>query len=229
MTRLVLYTRVSTQEQGTSRNGLEAQLEAMQRFAQAGGHEVVAHYEEVASGGLGMDRRPVLRAAREHAQRAGATLLVAKLDRLSRSVEFIAWLMNTGTPFTTVEDGLSCSAFQLHIKAALAEQERKLIGERTKAALGALKARGVPLGIASHADPSVSGVKARAAAAASVSREADSFASHVAPMLRRMRGAGMPLAAIAQELNTQGIKTARGGVWHASTVCNIFKRLDRMA
>jgi DNA invertase Pin-like site-specific DNA recombinase len=225
--QVILYRRVSTAEQGDSRNGLEAQALTLHRFAQVGGHEIVSDAEEVASGKLGLDRRPVLRAAFDQARRGHALVLVSKLDRLSRSVEFVAALMNSGARFGTVEDGLEVQPFQLHLKAMLAEHERKTIGERTKAALGALRARGVPVGIPAHADPS-SGARARAAAALAIRGEADSFALHVAPVLLRMRASGMTCAAMAAELNTQGNRTARGGNWHASTVCTVLGRLGRM-
>jgi DNA invertase Pin-like site-specific DNA recombinase len=222
--KLVMYRRVSTAEQGDSRNGLEAQGSTLHRFATAGGHTVTADLEEVASGKLGLDRRPVLRHALDLARRGGAVVLVSKLDRLSRSVEFVAGLMNTGAPFATVEDGLEVQPFQLHLKAMLAEHERRSIGERTKAALGALRARGVAVGIPAHADPS-SGPRARALAALAVKREADSFALHLAPVLLRMKASGMTLGAMADELNTQGNRTARGGKWHASTVCTMLARI----
>lgn len=222
--KVVLYRRVSTAEQGDSRNGLEAQLSALSRFAQLGGHEVMGDFEEVASGKLGLDRRPMLRASFDLAKRETGLVLVSKLDRLSRSVEFVAGLMNTGARFATVEDGLDVPPFQLHLKAMLAEHERRTIGERTRAALVALRARGVSVGIPAHADPT-SGVIARAKAASVVRSEADSFAMHVSPVLLRMKRSGMTMQQIAGELNTQGNRTARGGKWHASTVCDILRRL----
>lgn len=225
--KAILYRRVSTAEQGDSRNGLEAQAQALHRFAQASGLEVVGDWEEVASGKLGLDRRPLLRSAFDQARRAGGVVLVAKLDRLSRSVEFVAGLMNSGARFATVEDGLEVQPFQLHLKAMLAEHERRTIGERTKAALGALRARGVAVGIPAHADP-LSGARARALAAQAVKADADGFARHVAPVVLRMKGAGMTMQQMADELNTQGNRTARGGKWHASTVCALLARLRGM-
>ena len=226
--RFILYTRVSTQEQGDSRNGLEAQLSALRRFLQSCQGEEVGHVEEVASGGYGLDRRPGLRQALAQARQARAVLLVSKLDRLSRSVEFVAALMNQGASFATVEDGLEVQPFQLHLKAMLAEHERRTIGERTRAALKALQARGQALGIASHKAPEVSGPKARAAASVAIKREADGFALHLAPVVLRMRSAGMTCAQMAAELNTQGNRTARGGQWHASTVHGVLKRLQAL-
>lgn len=224
--KFVFYTRVSTREQGDTRNGLEAQLDKLQRFALTEGADVVAHHTDVMSGALGLEHRSGLRAALADTRRhKGAVLLVAKLDRLSRSVEFIARLMNEGARFASVEDGLDCQPFMLHLKAMIAEQERRLISERTKAALEAKKARGEALGIHTHKKPLETGDKARAAASVAVKAGADSFALHVAPVVLRMRRSGMTVAAIADELNAQGNRTARGGQWHGSTVNNVLKRL----
>lgn len=225
--RVILYRRVSTAEQGDSRNGLEAQALVLHRFAQAGGHEVVADLEEVASGKHDLDRRPVLKRALALARRERGLVLVSKLDRLSRSVRFVAAMMDSGTPFATVEDGLDVAPFQLHLKAMLAEHERRSIGERTRAALGVLRSRGVAVGIPAHSDPG-SGERARALAAKAVRAEADGFALHVRPVLMRMRASGMTLAQMAEELNAQGNRTARGGRWYPSTLCGLFKRLDRL-
>lgn len=222
----ILYTRVSTAEQGTQRNGLEAQLATLQAFCSREGIHPLAHFEEVASGGLDLQDRPVLAQALEQAKRRRAILLVSKLDRLSRSVAFISELMrdHRAARFATAEDGLEVDPFMLHLKASFAEKERRMIGERTRAALGALKAKGQPLGAHAHADPSAV-VRAGAKAGAVHSARAQAFASHVGPMLSRLSGSGMGYAAIAGELNKLGISTARGGRWHASTVCNTLKRL----
>lgn len=224
----VLYSRVSTAEQGDSRNGLEAQQASMRGFVERLGGTVLACVEEVVSGTVEPSARPVLTSAAELARRHGASLLVARLDRLSRSVEHIARLMNSGAPFYTVEDGLQAGPLQLHIKAAFAEQERRLISERTKAGLQAAKARGVVLGIGAHKNPSLSGPKARAAAGAAVRAGADSFALQVAPTVQRLRAHGFGLAQVAAELNTLGVQTARGGRWDAPAVCRVLKRLDSL-
>jgi DNA invertase Pin-like site-specific DNA recombinase len=221
----VLYRRVSTQEQGQSRNGLEGQLAALQAFCAAEGIEVAGDYVEVASGKHGPEGRPLLRQALDAARRTGALLLVSKLDRLSRSVEFVSTLMNNGPRFATVEDGLGVDPFMLHLKASLAEKERAMIGERTKAALAALKARGVVLGWASHKEPSVSRSKALCRGARSNMRSADAFASSVAPTIMSLQASGRTLAEVADELNKLGVRTARGGKWYASTVCNLLQRV----
>lgn len=222
---LVFYTRVSTEEQGNSRNGLEAQLEALRGFTAREGGVCLAHYEEVISGAASMDDRPMLRRALAHARQTKATLLVAKLDRLSRSVAFISQLMNESTRFATVEDGLEAPPLMLHMKAVIAEHERRLISERTKAALQAKRARGEPLGVHTHKAPTdLAGARAKAVSV--LKGQAYTFALHISPVIKRMQGAGMTYAQIADELNAQGNPTARGGKWYASTVCNLLKRLD---
>ncbi len=224
--RLIGYTRVSTQEQGDSRNGLDAQEHAIRAFAATSGHEVRGMYIEVASGKLGLSQRPTLGAAIEDAKRQGAILVVSKLDRLSRSVEFVSTMMNTKARFATVEDGLDCDEMMLHLKAVFAERERKMISERTRAGLAAAKARGVVMGWQSHANPIVSRSIAACRSARTSIRSADAFASTVAPTIRDLQAAGNTLQQVADKLNAMGTPTARGGVWHASSVCNLLKRLD---
>lgn len=221
------YRRVSTQEQGDSRNGLDAQAEAMRRFCEQGGHSLCLMCEDVASGRIHPDFRPGLVEALGHVRRLkGSALLVAKLDRLSRDVEVIAGLMNRA-PFYTVEDGLQADRLTLHVKATIAEQERRMIGERTKAALGALKARGVKLGMHAHRDPS-SGERARAASTVAVKANADAYARTVAPVLLGLRRGGLTMAQIAEELNRLQVATPRGKQWYASGVCNVLARIAKM-
>src|SRR3954454_9208148 len=144
----VAYIRVSTARQGRSGLGLEAQQAAIQRFCEAEGFEVVAERIEVETGkgADALDRRPELAAALAEAKRRKCPVLVAKLDRLSRDVAFIAGLMAQRVPFIVAELGPDADPFMLHIYAALAEKERRLISARTKAALQAAKARGQCLG-----------------------------------------------------------------------------------
>lgn len=154
MSSLVAYYRVSTQKQGKSGLGLEAQRAAVVAFAKAEGLEVVAEYTEVETG-KGSDalgRRPQLAAALKHAKQLKASVCVAKLDRLSRDVGFIAGLMSKQVPFIVASLGKDVDSFVLHIYAALAEQERKMISQRTKAGLQAAKERGVKLGRQEIAD-----------------------------------------------------------------------------
>jgi DNA invertase Pin-like site-specific DNA recombinase len=146
MRQAVGYVRVSREKQGRSGLGLEAQQAALQRFAQTEGFEIVELFVEVESGKHDADKRPVLAKALTRAKRDRAPILVAKLDRLSRDVHYISGLMKHNVPFIVAEFGVDTDPFMLHIYAALAEKERRLISERTRYALQAAKARGVSLG-----------------------------------------------------------------------------------
>src|SRR3954469_15834698 len=142
------YIRVSTARQGRSGLGLEAQREAIARFCETEGYTLAAEYIEVESGkgSDALERRPKLAAAIKAAKKIRGPVVVAKLDRLSRDVNFISGLMTHKVPFITVELGADTDPFLLHLFAALAERERRVIGERTRVALAAAKARGVKLG-----------------------------------------------------------------------------------
>jgi DNA invertase Pin-like site-specific DNA recombinase len=140
------YIRVSTAKQGKSGLGLEAQQEALQRFAEAEGYRFAQTFTEVESGKHGEDHRPALAEALDRARKERAPIIVAKLDRLSRDVHYISGLMKHRVPFIVTELGADTDPFLLHLYAALAEKERKLISERTKAAMKAAKARGVRIG-----------------------------------------------------------------------------------
>jgi DNA invertase Pin-like site-specific DNA recombinase len=149
MKTAVAYTRVSTREQGRSGLGLEAQRAAILAFAEREQITLTGWFSEVESAKRVSDtlaERPQLRAALEASQAAGATVLVSKLDRLSRDVHFISGLMAHRVPFLVAELGPDVDPFMLHLFAALAEKERAMISQRTRAALAALKARGVALG-----------------------------------------------------------------------------------
>ena len=220
---LVAYYRVSTREQGRSGLGLDAQRGAIARFAEAEGFEVAAEFTEVETGkgADALDRRPQLAAALAAARRNGKAcpIAVAKLDRLSRDVHFISGLMAHKTPFLVADLGPDVEPFLLHLYAALAEKERVVISQRTKAALTAAKARGQVLGNPRLAD-------ARAVAHAALKAEADAHAAIVAPAIREAQVAGAKsLRQIAAALNGRGIATARGGKWEAATVRNILRRL----
>src|SRR6516164_5004424 len=142
----IAYIRVSTQRQGKSGLGLEAQQALVKRFIDQEGFEIVQTFTEVQSGKDDDDRRPQLKAALEAARKAKAPIVVAKLDRLSRDVHFISGLMRHKVPFIVSDLGLDTDPFLLHLYAALAEKERRLISERTKAGLAAARKRGVKLG-----------------------------------------------------------------------------------
>src|SRR5919112_1772471 len=148
MDRAVAYLRVSTQRQQRSGLGIEAQRAAIERFAAAEGLTIISEYTEAETGkgADALDRRPQLAAALAAARAAKCPVLVAKLDRLSRGVAFISGLMAQRVPFVVAELGADADPFMLHLYAALAEKERRLISERTKAALGVRRAQGVKLG-----------------------------------------------------------------------------------
>src|SRR5271155_4132397 len=148
MRQIISYIRVSTGKQGRSGLGIEAQREAIARFAEAEGCEVLAEVVEVETGkgADALDRRPKLAEALAKARKSKAAVVVAKLCRLSRDVAFISGLMAQRAPFIVAELGADADPFMLHIHAALAEKERHLISDRTRAALAAKKAQGVRLG-----------------------------------------------------------------------------------
>lgn len=227
--QFVSYLRVSTEKQGRSGLGLEAQREAIAGFAVAEGWQQIAEHVEVetGSGADALERRPALATALREGKLAGVPVVVAKLDRLSRDVAFIAGLMAKGVPFIVTELGADTDPFVLHLFAALAEKERKLISTRTKAALAAAKVRRAkanlkPLGGSRGAPPpdSRAGVVAHRL-------KADEFAARLAPTLRRMRDAEMSLGAMARALTEKGIVTPRGGAWTATAVRNVLARLAK--
>ncbi|UOA08119.1 recombinase family protein [Methylobacter sp. S3L5C] len=220
--KAIIYTRVSTAEQGKSGLGLKAQLDSVTEFCQAENIEVVAHYEETETGkgSNALDKRPQLAEALKHAKKIGAHLVVAKLDRLSRNVAFISSLMETKVPFIVAQLGKDADPFMMHLYAALSEKERNLISERTKAALAIIKKdpTRLPLGNRTNLD------EAREKSNATNRHEASTFAKTVIDTIQQCRNQGDSLPAIAAKLNSMGVKTRRGGKWYASTVTNILKR-----
>jgi DNA invertase Pin-like site-specific DNA recombinase len=220
MTSAVAYYRVSTARQGKSGLGIEAQKAAVLRFAEAEGIEVISEHIEVETGkgSDALDRRPELAAALAQARKARCPVLVAKLDRLSRDVHFVSGLMAHRVPFVVAELGADADPFMLHLYAALAEKERALISQRTKAALAAKKAQGVKLGGPQIKEAAKLGSMANRAAA-------DQHAANVLPIVREIQKSGATtLRDIAAALNARGIATARGGGWHSTTVRNLLLR-----
>lgn len=209
----VAYFRVSTDRQGRSGLGLEAQRSTVTGYA-AGRGEILGEFTEIESGRK-VDR-PQLQAALELAARHRATLIIARLDRLARNVAFIANLMDSRVDFIAC-DMPEANRLTLHILAAVAEHEREMISLRTKAALAAAKARGIRLG-------NPDGQTARKAATARLIAKADQFAVTVLPMVTGLALQGLSLREIAQRLNDRGIKTSRGKVWQATTVRNLLMR-----
>lgn len=220
MQRFVVYTRVSTKKQGDSGLGLDAQQRDIQIFLDSYSEvpwEVIARFQDVESGTR--SDRPEIAKAIALAKSEGATLLVAKLDRLSRSVAFIAALLEDKQLNFRVASMPYADKFQLHIYAALAEQERDFISKRTKAALTEAKARGVKLGGYRE------GHKAHHKA---ISAAADKAAERVGQTILSRRSAGATYQSIADELNALGVETSRGGQWYATTVRNYAQRLERL-
>lgn len=215
MKKYVTYRRVSTAEQGKSGLGLEAQARDIELYLSTYSetpYEVTGEFVDVVSGTD--NERPELAKAIAQAKATGAELLVAKLDRLSRRVSFIATLMEEKRLTLRVADLPNADGFQLHIYASLAEQERKFISLRTKAALAAsTKKLG---GLRDKTGQRNAVVKANA------KRRADSVAGLILPL----REAGRTLRDIAAELDKAGVKTARGGTWQASQVKRVLERLS---
>jgi DNA invertase Pin-like site-specific DNA recombinase len=218
----IAYYRVSTARQGRSGLGIEAQRDAVARFAAAEEFDIIGEFIEVETGkgADALDRRPQLAAALATGRAKRCPVIVAKLDRLSRDVAFVAGLMAEKVPFIVAELGRDADPFMLHLYAALAEKERRLISERTKAALSARRAQGKTLGNRSNAR------QAAAKGHRSLSDEADTFASNVMPVIDSLRAAGIAdLRGLASALNSRGIRTARGGRWHVSNVKNVIDRV----
>lgn len=219
--QIVAYYRVSTSAQEKSGLGLDAQRDAVTRFAAAEGLEIVGEHVEVETGkGVdALDRRPVLREALAQAKRAKAAVVVAKLDRLSRDVAFVSGLMAQRVPFIVAELGRDADSFMLHIYAALAERERALIAERTRLALAQKRAQGFRLGNPTNLpEAGRKGVQRQQEAA-------NAHAANVLPVVRQLQAAGITTTrTIAATLNERGIRTARGGDWHRSTISNLLAR-----
>ncbi|API61058.1 resolvase [Tardibacter chloracetimidivorans] len=211
----VSYLRVSTERQGASGLGIDAQRSAIRRYVELCGGEIAAELVEVESGKR--SDRPVLEEAISLCRRKKATLLVAKLDRLSRTVSFMSRLIETGVDFVAV-DNPHANKLMIHVLSAFAEHERDLIGERTRVALAAAKSRGARLG-----NPDIAA--ARAQARLSIQSAADDFCANVGPLILQIRGSGIhSLQGIADALAARGIRTARGGAWHPATVRNVERR-----
>lgn len=224
MEQAIAYLRVSTQRQHRSGLGIEAQRAAIERFAAAESFKIAAEFieAETGKGSDALDRRPQLAAALAAAKAAKSSVVVAKLDRLSRDVAFVAGLMAQRVPFIVAELGRDADPFMLHLYAALAEKERRLISERTKAALAAKKASGAVLG--NPRNLAEAGSSGRAA----LIQSADTFAQQLAPIVEAIRLEGATtLRAMAEALNRRGIKSARGGMWYPSAVSNLFSRSEQ--
>jgi DNA invertase Pin-like site-specific DNA recombinase len=229
MADIIAYYRVSTKKQGDSGLGLDGQRAAVDTYATQTGAKIKASYIEVESGKLA--DRPELAKALGHARRSKATLVVAKLDRLARDVEFLAKVMNSAVDFVAC-DNPAANRLTLHILAAVAEAEAKAISDRTRAALQAAKVRGTLLGSArpghwdGREDRRLAGLeKARKVAIWVRQQKAAEVYADLVPRMTELRRNGATLQAIANELNVEGHTTRRGKPWNQMQVSRI---LDRM-
>ncbi len=217
------YERVSTARQGQSGLGLEAQQKVIEDFAASRGAEVLARFTEVESGRKA--DRPELLKALHLAKVTGATLVIAKLDRLSRNAAFLLALRDSGVRFVA-DDMPEANDLTVGIMALVAHAEREAISRRTKEALAVAKALGVKLGNPNGAAALKRAGKGGAALRAAVSANAAAFAADLAPVIEDVRAQGhTSLRAIAVELTARGIRTRRGGEWNVGNVTGLLNRL----
>ncbi|MFY0635264.1 MAG: recombinase family protein [Vannielia sp.] len=221
--KFVAYERVSTARQGRSGLGLEAQRKAIDEFAASRHAQVIARFTEVESGKL--NDRPELDQALTLARLTGTTLVIAKLDRLSRNAAFLLTLRDSGVRFLAV-DMPEANDLTVGIMSLVAQQEREAISRRTREALAAAKARGVKLGNPNGAAALRLAGEGGVALRATVTHNADEFAAGLADVVAQIRAEGhVSLRAIAAELNGRGVLTRRGGRWQASNVRGLLRRL----
>ena len=216
VTKHVPYYRVSTDRQGRSGLGLEAQQTAVNAYLAGVAGEFLAEFTEIESGKKA--DRPELQAAIDVCRKQQARLVIAKLDRLARNVHFVSGLMESGVDFVAA-DMPYANRLTIHIMAAVAEGERERISRRTKEALAAAKKRGKQRG---NPRPAESLTKGRATIAAALAEHRD----QVRPLVEQLRAQGFSLRAIARELNRRDIPPARGRRWEASTVRNVLNSLS---
>lgn len=216
--RFVAYYRVSTEKQGRSGLGLDAQRRAVEAYLNGGSWKLVDEFTEIESGKRA--ERPKLAEAIRSAKKHKATLVIAKLDRLSRNVAFIANLMEAGVDFVAV-DMPHANKLTIHILSAVAEHEREMISQRTRAALSSAKSRGVVLGNRTNLEV------AQARSRASRTGQADQFAANVLPVILQIKAAGIgSLSGIASALNARGLRTPRGGEWQPVQVKRVLERYE---
>ncbi|KAB1441370.1 recombinase family protein [Pseudodesulfovibrio senegalensis] len=220
--RFISYLRVSTGKQARSGLGLEAQQAAVRDYLNGGDYELLEEYVEVESGKR--DDRPKLKKALKHCKVTGATLIIAKLDRLSRNARFLLELQESRVQFICA-DMPEANDMTIQIMAVMAQHERKMISQRTKAALAAAKARGVKLGnphgaayIKDHGN---------AEAVEQIKRDAQDRAEDLRDVVEDIQNCGTTsVRGIAAELTARGIRTARGGKWHPTSVARLLKRIQ---
>lgn len=225
--KFVVYLRVSTQRQGASGLGLEAQRQAVQAHVANVGGRIVGEFVEVESGTD--DDRPELAKALSVASRSKAFILVAKCDRLARDVALVSAVMK-GSMGLVDASNPTASTLELHLRACIAEEEARLVSARTSAALQVAKARGAKLGSArpghwkGREHLRLAGLaKARAKLAESQEKNTKALRAEVLPIIRELVQQGWSFRAVAAHLNTKGIASTRGGTWSASTVIRMLK------
>jgi len=217
--KFVTYYRVSTAQQGKSGLGLEAQRAGVGAFLNGGQWEVVGEFEEVETGkgSNALDKRPQLRAALAACKKQGATLLIAKLDRLARNVHFVTGLLESGVEFVAA-DMPHANKVMIQMYAVMSEWERDQISARTKAALAAAKARGVVLGAAGAANLK-GNIEERQAVA-------DRFAEGIRPIIEGMKAKGLSQRQMVVALNDAGLPAPKGGQWVLSQLQRIINRIN---
>src|SRR6185312_473826 len=213
--RFIAYYRVSTQQQGRSGLGLEAQREAVGAYLNGGAWQLVAEFTEVETGkgSNALDRRPQLRAALEACRKHKATLLIAKLDRLARNAHFITGLIESGTDFVAA-DMPNANKVMLQMHAVMSEWERDQISARTRAALAQAKARGVVLGAA--------GARNLARHRETRTRDAQAFVERLRGVFEGFELRGLSQRQMVADLNALGIKTPRGAMWRLKQVQRVL-------
>jgi DNA invertase Pin-like site-specific DNA recombinase len=222
--KIIAYLRVSTAKQGQSGLGLEAQQAAIEGYSRLVGIPVEQTFTEIESGKL--NNRPELDKALHHAKVTGATLVIAKLDRLSRNANFLLTLMDSGVSFIAA-DMQGANNFTIGVMALVAQQEREAIATRTKDALRAAKERGTKLGNPNGAAALRRAAKGNTASLMSIKGKAEQYAKDLGNIIEKLQGEGVTsLGGIAKELRAQGIKTPRGGEWHKTSVKNLLGRLE---
>ena len=215
-TRYIAYYRVSTARQGAGGLGIASQQAAVTAFLNGRDHDLVESFVEVESGRN--SERPRLGEALALARKQKAILVIAKLDRLARSVSFIANLMDSNVEFVAC-DLPAANRLTLHIMAAVGEAEARMISERTKAALQAAKARGVRLGNPTNLP------EAQAAGHRTMIEDADNHAAKVVGTIREIvRGGVYSVHKIADKMNERGVPTRRGGAWSGTSILNTIRR-----
>jgi DNA invertase Pin-like site-specific DNA recombinase len=218
--KFISYLRVSTDKQGRSGLGLEAQREAVAQYLNGGSWKLLGEFVEIETGKR--DDRPVLAKALHQCKVTGATLVIAKLDRLSRDAHFLLGLQKAGVPFVAA-DMPEANEMVVGIMAVIAQGERKMISERTKAALQAAKRRGVKLG-----NPNGARYLAGLGNDAAITKVRDNAARRavsLGPVVDDIKAAGITtVRGICAELNARGILTPRQRAWHPTSVARLLRR-----